>query len=141
MGLLSGIPISWILAGVLALAVGGYVWHCEAIKAEKSKMEAVAEEQQRHNAITALRQHKLKERSDEEYERRIAALRSRLQQPIASVLPPAAGTPGGSEYACFDRAELDAALGRFIRRAAGIVAQGDEAAIGLDAAKRWAQGL
>lgn len=52
-----------------------------------------------------------------------------------------APAPGSAspERACLDRGELERTLERIDAVGAGIAAEGDQARIGLDAAKRWAQ--
>lgn len=135
------IPVSWIVTGVITVAAGTYVWHCEEVKEEAVRAEAIAEQRSRQNALQALRDLKAKERADEEYERRIGRLRAdvkRLRDASASVLPPAPSGSPSPERACFDRAELDLALRRFSEGAAELVGEGAEAVEGLDTAKEWA---
>jgi hypothetical protein len=133
------IPASWIVAGVLVLAAGAYVWHCEGVKDDMVRAEAIAQQQAAENARKALEALKAKERADENYTRNLDRLRAdvkRLRDSRPSVLPPAAPTARDPERACFSRPELDAALRRFVEGAAGLVAEGDEARLGLDAAKQ-----
>jgi hypothetical protein len=130
-----------ILYGLIVLAVGGYVWHCEAVKAENTKAAAIAEQQQIENAKKAFRDLKVKERSDENYELRIAALERRLRQPRASLLPavtPAAGSP---PTITFDHRQLDDALRSFDSGVAELVGEGEKAVIGLDEARSWARSI
>lgn len=134
------IPPAWIFGGILAVAVGGYVLHCEHAKGKLAEQAAIAKEQEKTNAATAMRQLKLKERTDEEYERRIADLRGRLRVKPASVLPAAPTTATDPQLACFDYSLLERALQRLDNGVRGLLEEGDEAAIGLEIAKRWAQG-
>ena len=145
-----GIPLSWIAAGILALAVGGYVWHCEATKRDHAQLVARLEEQAKAqeiaNAKEALRQAKNKERTDEEQNRRLADLRranKRLRDELADTVfvPPAAPGSASSDLACFDREQLNGALRAFAAGVQGLIEEGGEAVIGLDAAKGWARGL
>jgi len=86
---------------------------------------------------------KRKEKSDAERKRLIIAnngLADRLRDNAArSSLPEASGTSGIPETACFNRADLDAAIRKFTTGIAGIVTQGDGAVADLDNAKRWAE--
>jgi hypothetical protein len=126
-----------ILLGAAVLAIGGYVWSCERAKDELVASEAIARQQEVENAKIALRQHKAKERADENYERRIADLTKRLRQPRPGLLPPTATAPGSPPTITFDREQLDAALRRFDSGVAGLIAEGDQAVIGLDEARAW----
>jgi curved DNA-binding protein CbpA len=145
------IPPSWIALGIVTVAAGLYVAHCEHVKSERDKADAVASLQERQNALQALRDLKAKERADEDYERRISRLRAdvkRLRESSASQLPSSAPGPSGAPTATFDRSELDAALRSYRDEVArgraeirGIVGEGAEAVEGLDTAKIWAQGL
>lgn len=54
-------------------------------------------------------------------------------------LPPAAPGAADPGRACIDRAELERTLGEIDAVGAGIAQEGDQARIGLDSAKRWAQ--
>ena len=134
------IPASWIVAGVVAVAVGGYVWHCESVKSDRARQDGIAEEQKRQNALIALRQLKQKERADENYERRITRLAAdtkRLRE-RPSILPPSSAPAGSAEAITFDRGKLDDALRAFTGGVSDLVGEGDKAAIGLDEARRWA---
>jgi len=145
------IPVPLLLAnwrvialGVALLAVGGYVWSCERAKANLAEAHAIAERQAVENAKQALRDIKAKERADENYERRLARLTidvRRLRDASASLLPAAAPGSADPERACFERAELDAALRAFATGAAGLIGEGAAAIEGLDSAKEWAGSL
>ena len=135
---------NWRLIGIglLVLAVGGYVVHCEHAKAELAKAKAIAEQQLRENAKQALRDQKAKERSDENYRRNIARLSAdlkRLRDSRASLLPPAPAGTSRPDLACFDRAELDAALRKYRAGVLDLVGEGAAAVDGLDEAKAWAK--
>lgn len=138
--LLSLIPKEWIVYGLIALAVGGYVLHCEHVKRELASAKAVAEQQVRENAKQALHDLKSKERSDENYKRNIARLSAdlkRLRSDRASLVPAAPASTARPDLACFDRAELDAALRSYREGVIGLVGEGAAAIDGLDEAKAW----
>lgn len=149
------IPIPLLLAnwrlialGAALLGVGGYVWMCERAKDELVASKAIAEQQAVQNAKQAFRDLKAKERSDENYERRIARLAvdlERLRNASPSNLPTAAPGPAGTPTVTFDRSELDAALRSYRDEVArgraeirGIVGEGAAAVEALDTAKEWA---
>lgn len=130
-----------ILIGLVVAAVSGYVLHCEHVKAELSASVAIAEQQQRENAKTALRDLKNKERSDENYARNISRLNTdlgRLRNAGPRGLPPAAPGSANPDRACFDRTELSAALRVYREGVLGLVGEGAAAVEGLDTAKSWA---
>lgn len=142
------IPIPFLLAnwkliaiGLLAAAVGMYVWHCERAKDKLAQSIAIAEQQAVENAKQAMRDLKNKERADENYQRNITRLRAdvkRLRNASASLVPPApAGSPS-PERACFDRADLDAAIRGYREGILGLLEEGGAAIEGLDEARRWA---
>ena len=130
-----------IAAGIVAAVVGGYVLHCESSKKRLAQSIAIAEEQQRANAKQALRDIKNKERSDENYQRNLARLAAdvkRLRDSSPVFVPSAGSSPGGVERACFDRAELDAALRSYRAGVVGLLAEGAQAIEALDESKAWA---
>lgn len=134
---------TWIIAGVAALAVGGYVLHCEHVKSNWQKAKAIAEEQDRANAKQALRDLQTKERSDENYARNLARLAAdvkRLRHARTSLLPAPSPSSTSPDRACFDRGELDAALRRYRDGVIGLVEEGAKAVEGLDEAKAWVGG-
>jgi hypothetical protein len=74
------IPASWIVAGVVVLAAGAYVWRCEAIQDDMVRAEAIAQQQAAENARKALEALKAKERADENYTRNLDRLRADLKR-------------------------------------------------------------
>jgi hypothetical protein len=85
-----------------------------------------------------------KDAADEENRRNVADLRAtvdrlRNERARGGYLPTAAASAGSAERACFDRAELERAIGRLDEDVSGIVAAGDEARLKLDTGRRWAQ--
>lgn len=140
---------NWQLIGIVLLALAGFAYfkHCEFIKLRHesliAKLEAQAEAARQDTERKIQEGRKAKERADEDHKRTVARLNrdiERLRKRTAgSVLPaPAPGSPSPERIA-FDRGELDRALRAFIDGTTGIVAEGDAAVGGLDAAKRWAQ--
>jgi hypothetical protein len=139
------IPISpsWIVAGVVVLAAGGYVLHCEHVKKNWAEAAAIAQRQTAENAKQVLRDVKSKERSDENYTRNIARLRAdvkRLRDSSASILPAAPASAPDPDRICFARPELDAALRAYRAGVLGLLEEGAAAVGGLDEAKAWARG-
>lgn len=131
-----------IAAGLVAVAVGGYILHCEHVKTELAASVAIAEQQQKENAKTALRDQTNKERSDENYARNISRLNAdlgRLRNASPRVLPAAAPGAANPDRACFDRTELSAALRGYREGVLGLVGEGAAAVEGLDESKAWAK--
>jgi hypothetical protein len=133
---------TWIVYGLIAAAVGGYVLHCEHVKKVQAQVAAVAAEQARENAKKALADLKAKERSDENYRRnivRLAADIKRLRDARPSIVPAAPANAVRPELACFDRTELAAALRTYREAVIGLLGEGAAAVEGLDEARVWAQ--
>lgn len=63
----------------------------------------------------------------------------REQRARGGFLPAPAPGAGSAARACFDRAELERTLGAIDAGGGRIAEEGDQARLGLDAAKRWAQ--
>jgi hypothetical protein len=84
----------------------------------------------------------LKEKADAENKRLrtdLAATTQRLRDAGTrfSAVSRLAPTAQRSDLACFDRAELDAAVGGYQSAILGLVEKGAEAALDLDAVRRW----
>ena len=134
---------AWVVAGLVAFAAGAYVIHCEHVKGNWKEAQALAQAQIASNAKQALRDVKSKERSDENYQRNISRLRAdvkRLRDARPVFVPVAGSSPGSAESACYDAAELDAALQRYREGILGLLEEGAAAVEGLDEARSWAQG-
>lgn len=162
----------WILIGVLVLAVGVQTKRVGRAKAETAKVqaafdqfkggvEALGREAERKAAAQKAADEKRKRDADAENKQahevlnadnaRLAALRDRLRRERDAArgrLVPAA--PAGSRcadgQACFERAELEAALQRHRERvrglsdrAAGLAQEGSEIEADLNTARKWAQ--
>lgn len=144
--MIAGLPLTWIVAVAFAVSVGGYVWHCEKSKDNFKKLvyqlEAQAKEQEKRNKERADQQAKAKEEADAKAKRDTAQLhrtiaRLRDERSRASLVPAAPAASDDPARACFDRAELDGALRKFEEGITGLLAEGEQAVIGLDAAKAW----
>lgn len=144
-----GLPVSWIIAGVLALGAGGYILHCEAVKKDRSQiiasLEAQAKEQEKRNNARIAQDRKAKETADEAANRSLAQLqrtivRLRNDRERAPSVPAAPAGSSKPELACFARADLDRAVGNLEAGVEGLVAEGAEAAVGLNTAREWAKG-
>lgn len=136
-----------IIAGVMAVAVGAYVLHCEHVKKDRAgiiaTLEAQAESQKKENERIARENNAKREKADAETKKLRAAnlsLAKRVRDNAnASILPPASGGTASPERIAFDRGELDRALSAFAAGAAELAIEGDQARLDLDTARRWAQ--
>ena len=86
-----------------------------------------------------------KESADAQAKRTLDSLRAtvaklRAERAGGSFVPAAASGAASPARACFDRAELERALGDLDKGAQGLVDEGSEAVSGLNAAKAWASG-
>lgn len=143
-----------MLCGALAagLLLGGGAakgWYqADALKsraelaAVKAEGDRLGKEYARQRAVDKAE----KEKADADYQASIGIMRAdaeRLRNARASrrTVPAA---PAGSvrpDLACFDRAELERALKRLDAGLSGLVAEGDEGAVSLNVARRWAAGI
>ena len=87
----------------------------------------------------------LKEKADAQNTRAITDLRAtvkrlRDERTRASSVPAAPAGSRDPSLACFDRAELAGAVGNLEAGMEGLVAEGAEAAVGLNTAREWAKG-
>jgi ATPase subunit of ABC transporter with duplicated ATPase domains len=142
-----GLPIGWIVAGVLALGAGSYVIHCEHVKKDRDQMIASlrqqAEDQKKEIAKEQDRTRKAKEDADESAKNQLERLqrdlvRLRNERARASSVPTAPASTSRPDLACFDRTELDRAVGNLEAGVEGFIAEGAASAIELNAAKAWA---
>lgn len=131
---------TYALACVLLVGFGYYQGKQPyfKLKAEVAALAKVAEERaeaerQARNAIT--------EKREAEHATAIADLSADVDRlrnrPGGDLLPPATGSPDRVDLACFDRAELGQALRAYREGVIGLLAEGSEAAVGLDTARRW----
>lgn len=132
-----------IAIGLIVLAVGTYVLHCEHVKSELATSIAIAKQQEVENAKKALRDIKKKELADENYENRIARLNASLKRlrDSGGSLTPAA--PAGAEHPdriTFDRALFDRALRDYEAEVEVLIGEGAASIEGLDTAKSWVKG-
>lgn len=84
-----------------------------------------------------------KAKADAENRRTIADLHTHIvslrnARPGGGIVPGAPTTSRSPDRATFDRAELERTLRAFDTGVAGLIAEGDEARINLDTARRWA---
>ena len=145
-----GLPISWIVSGVIALGAGGYILHCEHVKNDREKfintLRSQAEQQKQANENRAKSDKAAKEKADADAKRNLDQLhrtvaRLRNERARASSVPAAPASTSRPELACFDRAELVGAMGNLEAGVEGLIAEGAEAAIGLDSAREWAHSI
>lgn len=145
----------YFLAAALALglAIGGSVaWMTQAARIDHIKSEHAAfvantkaegEAAARRAAELEATYRTQKEESDRDYQSRIASLdadvrRLRDKRTGRSYVPAAAPGADNPNRACFGRADLESAIGKFIADIQGLVEQGDVALTGLNVAKEWA---
>ena len=146
----------WIagVAFLAGVAAGGGTawtvqgWRLDAVQSKfdgfvatvKAQGEAAEEAKRKQVKIDKLN----KEQTDAQIKRDLDRLRADNQrlrdERAASRFVPATASPAGSpDRACFDRPQLESAIQLFDSEIQGIVEQGSEAVIKLDAVKVWAQ--
>ena len=139
--------IPWAISGVLLVAAGIYVAHCEQVKRNHatfvSELRKQAKEQEQHNKDTADKQKQAKEKADADTQRNLDNLhgtikRLRDERARASSVPAAPAGSAKPDLACFDRGEFARAVDSFEARMESLASEGSEATIALDAAKGWA---
>ena len=133
-----------------AAAIFGFGWlqgaHHEQLKVAKFEAATVAlgkAAKQRAEQIAAADKLR-KENADAENKRTIASLRAdvkrlRDERARGNYVPAAPAGSRSPEIACFDRAELERAIQQLDARVSELFAEGDEATMNLNTAKRWAQ--
>lgn len=149
----------WALLAVLCAAffVGGAVFatdhqkaRAEAIQRQfdafKAQTDAASRQAAAEAQAHAVVNQQLKESSDAENQRTTADLRARVERlrhandatgPVPAA-PPGAVRP---DLQCFDRPELERALGDFLEEARAIADAGSQAAVDLNTAREWVAGL
>lgn len=145
-----GIPISWIISGIIALGAGGYIAHCQWAKNDREQiittLRTQAQEQKQEIERQKERHRKAKEDADNDAKAQLDRLqrdlvRLRNDRTRTSSVPPATASARRPELACFDRAEFGRTVGNLEAGMEGLVAEGAEAAIGLNSAREWAKSL
>jgi hypothetical protein len=130
-----------------ALLATGYVKGCsderDARVLLEARIEAMTEaEEKRQEEEIAARQ-RITNAREAEHALLAAIHRDELARVRAaarrSVVPPAPEGTKRPDLACFDRAELDAALGAYRRGVAELVGEGAACAVDLNTARRWWQ--
>lgn len=136
---------AFLAGGSAAWAVQG--WRLDAVQSRFDGFVATVKAQGEAAQTLKLareKQDKLnKEKTDAEVKRSLDRLRAdnqRLRDARAgSGFVPGTASPAGSpDRACFDRIELERAIRIFDSEVSGLVEQGSEAVVKLDAAKDWA---
>ncbi len=126
-----------IIYGVIALAVMGYVGHCEYVKRDRSqfiaKLEAQAEEQQRQNKIKELANEKRIQGALSERDLALKRLRDRKHTSVVPLLPP---STTGASGVILSRTELESAYRVLAEGLQGVGETGDIAIINNRA---WSQ--
>ena len=142
--------IAFVLAGIGAAAawtVQG--WRLEAVRAEYASFIAITkaegEAAQKAAAIRVAADKQRKEEADHENADALATLAGTIKRlrdandARRRIVPAAAPAGRRPDLACFDRAELESAIGGFLAEARSLVDQGSEAVVNLNTAKTWAQ--
>lgn len=132
-------PKVWLAVALLAVfaTFTGYVYR-KGGDAPRAELAAIRQA----SAVEAAHQLKNKERSDEEYSRKRAALERDLDRlrRRADLVP---GTPASTsrpDLVAFDRAEFNRALREYRSGMDQIVGEGAKAVVDLDVSKDWARG-
>lgn len=139
-----------VIAG-LGLALKVQTSRLDAVRAEYAgfvaQTKAIGEAAEKAARLKESEDRKRKESADADLTRArrdlaglADAYRSLREQRARSGFVPAAAPGAASpDRACFDRAELERTMERIDAVGAGIAQEGDQARIGLDAAKWWAR--
>ena len=144
-GLLAIVLAAFLAGGGAAWTVQG--WRLDAVKSKFAGFVATVKAQGEAAQQVKVAQEKKdklnKEHTDAESKRTLDTLRAdvkRLRDARAgSRFVPGAASPAGSpDRACFDRAQLESAVRSLDAEVSGLVDQGSEAIVKLDAAKDWA---
>lgn len=128
------------LAGLLLVGFGYY--HGKQPYYElKAKVEAEGRSQQQRNEREAAARNAITDKREAEHASTIAALAADLDRlrnnPGGSLLPPAPAGAGRVDLVCFDREGLGQALWRYRESVVGLIAEGAEAAVSLETARKW----
>ncbi len=136
-----------------SILAGGAAWKLQGLRLDAAKAEhkgfvatvkAQGEAAQTVAKAQAARDLKLKEGIDREHKTDIARLtadnqRLRNDRARTNYVPAAPADSRSPGLACFDRAELERALQQLDDGVSRILGEGDAAAVGLNAARTWAQ--
>lgn len=147
------ILILWV-AGAAFVAGGGAAWTAQGwrLDAVQSRFDgfvsttrAEGEAARKAKVAQESRDKFNKEQTDATTQRNLDTLRAdnqrlRNARTSGSYVPVTASTPDSPNRACFDRSELGTALQRLDGEVSGLVEEGSEAVVKLDAAKEWARG-
>ena len=137
--------VAFLAGGSAAWTVQG--WRLDAVQSRFDGFVAVVKAQGEAAVKLKLAQEKQdklnKEQTDAETKFTLDRLRAdnkRLRDARASsgFVPGAASTAGSLDRACFDRAQLESAIRVLDSEVSGLVEQGSEAVVKLDAARGWA---
>lgn len=145
------LPLWMWLAIALGFSVIFGIVQTNRLKAEKAEHKAfvkitksLGEEAAKKAAKQTADDKKAKEKADEKNRFDTTALLADIQRlrnnhTRRGYVPVAPAGSSRPELACFDRAELDGALGRFLTGVIDLTGEGAKATVDLNAAKAWAQ--
>lgn len=135
------------LVVAVALVAAGYVKGCVDKGVEltnfKANVAAAAKAREEQNEKERKTRDAITKAKDESHAAERAADKLALDRVRAaarrSAVPPAPEGTRRPDLACFDRAELDRAIGEFRSEVAELVGEGSACAVDLNAAKAWWQ--
>lgn len=132
-------------AFLLGLALAWWDGHTR-LREFQEAVSAVGHAQEERTKLRIERDKEKKEAADREHKTLaadLAATRKRLRDARASrsIVPAAPANAVRPELSCYDRSELERTLRGFTEGVEALVGEGDEAAIALGVARRWAKSL
>lgn len=139
------IPPTWIAYGLIAAAVGFYVWDCQTDKQALRDLRAANKAQEQKNQEEAELRNRLTEKRDAEHSTELARLGAdladfRLRDAARSPLPevPRSASVSEGQLYCGDRKELVAGLRGLMAEARERYALGGKAGAELLCGIEWA---
>ena len=146
------IALAVFAAGCVAGAVPAWKYQGARLEAEKAhyamfvaQTKAEGEAAQKAAKAREVADQQRKEEADHENSDALATLAGTIgrlrhaNDAARRIVPAAPAASRRPDLACFDRIELERALGNFLAEARGLVDQGSTCTVNLDTAKIWAQ--
>jgi hypothetical protein len=139
--------IGFAAVAVLAVLLGVQTWRLDRCQQEfalfQERVRAEGEAAARRAKEIEERHRRIKDDADKQLasaRARINDLSRQLRDARAGsgYLPAPAASAASTDRTCFDRTELERALRQLDEEVSGIVAEGDQARVALDAAREWA---
>jgi hypothetical protein len=142
--------IGFAAAAVLAVLLGVQTWRLDRCQQGfarfQERVRAEGEAAARRAKEVEERHRRIKDDADKQ----LASARARINDLARQLrdaragsgyLPAPAASAPSPDRTCFDRAELERALRQLDQEVSGIVAEGDQARVALDAVREWAARL